>query len=129
MSLIFRAALAHGSLFFLAMGAMGCAQEPSAMRVAGGEPERGKLAIQSYGCVACHTIPGIAGHGANVGPPLENMASQAYVAGVLPNTPRDLVRWLRNPPQVDPLTAMPNLGISEEQARDIAAYLYSKSGP
>lgn len=95
------------------------------MHVPGGEPERGKASIQRYGCIACHTIPGVAGHGSNVGPPLTKMALRGYVGGVLPNTPEDLVRWLRNPPEVDPRTAMPNLGISEAEAKDIAAYLYT----
>jgi cytochrome c len=95
------------------------------MQVAGGDPARGKATVQRYGCIACHTIPGIAGHGSNVGPPLTKMALRAYVGGVLPNTPEDLVRWLRNPPEVDPRTAMPNLGISEAEAKDIAAYLYT----
>ena len=66
------------------------------VRTPGGDPERGKAAIHRYGCGACHTIPGIAGHGANVGPPLSELAARVYLAGVLPNTPENLVRWLRD---------------------------------
>lgn len=95
-----------------------------AAAVPGGQPERGRVAIERYGCVSCHAIPGVLGYGANVGPPLHGMADQAYVAGVIANTPENLVRWLRNPPAVDPRTAMPNLGVSEREARDMAAYLY-----
>lgn len=120
-----RAALQRSCLTFLATAVLGCGERAPVMHVAGGQPERGKSAIQRYGCVACHTIPGVAGHGANVGPPLTHMAVRAYVAGVLPNTPDNLVRWLRNPPLVDPRTVMPNLGVSHEDAADIAAYLYS----
>ncbi|OGB26132.1 MAG: hypothetical protein A3I66_13690 [Burkholderiales bacterium RIFCSPLOWO2_02_FULL_57_36] len=115
----------HWCLLFLIFAVTGCSEKPQTMQVAGGDAARGKASIQRYGCVACHTIPGIAGHGSNVGPPLTKMALRAYVGGVLPNTPEDLVRWLQNPPEVDPRTAMPNLGVSEAEAKDIAAYLYT----
>jgi cytochrome c len=105
--------------------AAGCDHGKPTMQVEGGDAERGKALIGRYGCVACHAVPGIVHHGSNVGPPLDKMAKRAYVGGVLPNTPEDLVRWLRDPPAVDPRTAMPNLGISEAEARDIAAYLYT----
>ena len=93
--------------------------------VSGGVAQRGKLAIERHSCAVCHSIPGIAGPGVNVGPPLGGMAQRAYIAGVLPNQPADMVRWLRDPPAVDPLTAMPNLGLTEAEAKDIAAYLYA----
>lgn len=102
----------------------GCGKQPL-IEVAGGDAERGKRLIQDYGCVACHAVPGIPHHGSNVGPPLEKMGKRVYVAGVVPNTPDQLVRWLRNPPAVDARTAMPNLGISEAEAKDMAAYLYT----
>jgi cytochrome c len=91
----------------------------------GGDPLRGKAAIGRYGCVACHTIPGIPNPGSDVAPPLAHIASRSYIGGVLPNTPADMERWLRNPPAVDPRTAMPNMDISAEDAKDIAAYLYT----
>ena len=90
-----------------------------------GEPKRGRVAIERHGCVACHVIPGIASPGSNVGPPLDKIATRGYIAGVLANTPENMQRWLRDPPSVDPLTAMPNLQLSEQEASDIAAYLYT----
>lgn len=96
-----------------------------AMVVSGGEAARGELLIRGYGCGTCHTIPGIPGANATVGPPLTEMSRQAYIAGVLPNTPESLVRWIQDPQEVDPRTAMPDLGVPEPAARDIAAYLYS----
>jgi cytochrome c len=99
--------------------------EQEAARLTGGRPARGKEAIRHYGCASCHTIPGIRGANALVGPPLSGIASRAYVAGVLPNTPDNLIRWIRNPQQVDSLTAMPNTGVTAADARDIAAYLYT----
>lgn len=105
--------------------AAGCAPAPPQMQVVGGDPQRGLALIERYGCVACHTVPGIPSYGANVGPPLAGMAQRGYLAGVLPNTPEQMVRWLRDPPSVDPRTAMPNLGVSPAEAVHIAAYLYA----
>lgn len=103
----------------------GCSESPPPLHVADGDRGRGKAAIERYGCHACHTIPGIPGYGANVGPPLGKLASRAYLGGVLPNLPHNLVRWLQDPPAVAPGTVMPRLGVSETEARDMAAYLYS----
>lgn len=116
--------IAHLCLLLVAFNSA-CSDSPPQMRVAGGEAERGRAAIQRYGCTSCHVIPGVPGHRANVGPPLTDFAARAYVAGVLPHTPDNLIAWLRNPPLVDPRTAMPNLGVSHAEAADIAAYLYA----
>ena len=89
-----------------------------------GDPVRGRLAIESHGCVACHQVPGIPNPGSSVGPALERLGQRIYLAGVIPNTPDNMVRWLRDPPAIDPRTLMPNTGLSETEARDIAAYLY-----
>jgi cytochrome c1 len=70
-------------------------------------------------------VPGVSGPGSNVGPRLDKIAKRTYVGGVLANTPDNMVRWLRDPQGVDPRTAMPNVGLSEADARDIAAYLYT----
>jgi cytochrome c len=107
-----------------AMLTVACGNEPTTM-VDGGDTTRGKASVERYGCSACHAIPGIANQGSNVGPPLHKIALRGYIGGVLPNTPADMVRWLQNPPAVDPRTAMPNLGVSEAEAKDIAAYLYT----
>lgn len=97
----------------------------AAWSVAGGDPDRGRAAIERHGCGSCHVIPGIREARGRVGPQLVDFASQMYVAGVLANVPENLVRWLQDPRAVDPLTAMPDLGVTEEEARDMAAYLYS----
>jgi cytochrome c len=90
-----------------------------------GDLKRGRELIERYGCGTCHAIPNIAGAHGSVGPPLAGIASRSYLGGVLANTPRNMTRWIREPQVVDPRTAMPNLGISESEARDIAAYLYT----
>jgi cytochrome c oxidase assembly factor CtaG/cytochrome c2 len=91
----------------------------------GGNPQTGQQKLEYYGCPACHTIPGVRGADGLVGPPLTRVASRVYIAGVLPNTPENMVRWLEDPPAVDKLTAMPNMRIPVSDARDIAAYLYT----
>lgn len=90
-----------------------------------GDADRGAATIHHYGCGACHRIPGIPGANGIVGPSLEKMAERGYVGGLLANTPENMIRWLLDPPQVDPTTAMPNMGLREAEARDIAAYLYT----
>ncbi|MGH8742509.1 MAG: c-type cytochrome, partial [Burkholderiales bacterium] len=74
------------------------------------EAERGRRAIDQYACVTCHAIPGIVGSNAPVGPPLAAIATRGFIAGVLPNTPQNMVRWLRHPQAVNPRSAMPDLG-------------------
>jgi mono/diheme cytochrome c family protein len=88
-----------------------------------GDVQRGKLALAQYACHACHTIPGITSSSPNVGPPLQGLASRNLIAGKLANTPENLERWVRDPKAVKPLTAMPDMGVTEMDARDIAAYL------
>jgi cytochrome c1 len=88
-----------------------------------GDPDHGAQLIRQFSCGACHTIPGVRGARGLVGPPLTSFAERTYIAGQLPNTPRNLERWLRDPPAVEPGTAMPNVGLDEPAARDVAAYL------
>ena len=112
----------------LAIGcAAGCDDETkrSAAAMTGGDPDRGRELIAWYGCGSCHTVPGIHGADANVGPPLTRIAERTYVAGVVKNTPENIVQWILNPPGVDPMTAMPNLHVTPADARDIAGYLYT----
>src|SRR3954453_13314873 len=80
-------------------------------------PTRGQLAIGRYGCAGCHTIPGIPGADAVVGPPLNRIGSRSYIA-VLRNTPDNMRRWIHDPPSIDPLTPMPNLRVTDDDARD-----------
>jgi cytochrome c1 len=93
--------------------------------VAGGDPRRGAAAIRAYGCDSCHKIPGIVTANALVGPPLDQWADRHYIAGKLPNEPQFLIQWIRYPQAIEPGTAMPNLGVTEQDARDIGAYLYT----
>ena len=89
----------------------------------GGDPDRGAALIGKFGCGACHTIPGIDRADGLVGPPLNHMGNRVYLAGVLRNTPDNMITWLRDPQSIVPNNAMPDVGLDEQQARDVAAYL------
>lgn len=89
-----------------------------------GDPARGELALRQYACPTCHIIPGMVGAWGLAGPPLNQWARRVYITGALPNTPDNLVRWLQDPQEVSPGTAMPDLGVTERDARDMAAYLF-----
>lgn len=119
-----------GSLLTGAMLMVGAGCDDAEARAAtqmtgGGDVHRGKAAISAYGCGTCHTVPGVRYADGLVGPPLSGMASRMYVGGVAKNTPANLVRWIQDPPAIDPMTAMPRIGVSESDARDIASYLYT----
>ena len=90
-----------------------------------GNAEHGTELIEYYGCGSCHVIPGIYTAQGMVGPPLLYFSRRTMIAGELPNSPDNLVRWLRNPKTIEPGTAMPVLGLSDRDARDVAAYLYT----
>jgi cytochrome c len=91
----------------------------------GGASDRGAAAIARFGCGACHEILGIRDARGLVGPPLQHMAKRAYIAGTIPNTPINMILWLRWPQGLMPKSAMPNMGISLSDSRDMAAYLFT----
>lgn len=97
----------------------GCASREDAAAL------RGAKLISRYGCGSCHTIPGINGADGLVGPPLDHWSRRSYIAGVLPNDPENLVLWISHPQRVIPGVDMPEMGIRDQQAREIAAYLYT----
>jgi cytochrome c len=112
----------------LATALFGCTQHQitqEAEQVSGGNARVGRHLIYSYGCGSCHVIPGVAEAKGTVGPPLQGFAGRIYIAGSLANTPENLFRWITKPQQVVPRSAMPDVGVSERQAHDIAAYLYT----
>lgn len=129
-----KAVAAHGPVaavlaILLAASAIlaSCGQESRRppQEVKGGDPARGAALIQHYGCGTCHTIPGVEGADALVGPPLTHFARRGYIAGELENNAAHLQRWIRDPTKVEPRTAMPDLGVTRQDARDITAYLYT----
>jgi cytochrome c oxidase subunit II len=95
--------------------------------VPGGDPARGHAIVASgaHGCTACHAIPGIRAPRGVAGPPLDGMARRAFIAGQLPNEPDVLVAFLQDPPALVPATGMPDVRLSLDEARDVAAFLYA----
>jgi putative membrane protein len=113
-------------LLAVVLAASGCRhvlEQPP--EVTEGNPNEGRRLIQDYGCGACHVIPGVRGADSLVAPPLTSFARRSFVGGRLANSPENLARWIENPQEIAPGTAMPNLGVSELEARDIAAYLFT----
>ena len=106
-----------------AAGAAGCDGPVAGPAPSAGDADRGRLALHQHGCSSCHVIPGVTGADVHVGPPLGGIASRRLIAGRLANTPEQMVRWIRDPKSIDPLTAMPAVGVAEQDARDMAAHL------
>ncbi len=125
--------LAVGALSaaILALGLTWYAADQSAQRTAiakaltHGDADRAPALITRYGCGGCHTIPGAPGADGKVGPDLSGLVQRVYLGGVLRNTPINLVQWVVNPQRYLARSAMPATGISEPEARDVAAYLYA----
>jgi len=117
-----------GLVFALCLALSACTAGSGAesnSMMATGNAHEGKQLIGQYGCGACHIVPGVRGARGLVGPPLYYWGDRTMIAGELPNTPDNLIRWLENPKAIEPKNAMPDLGLSQEQATDIAAYLYT----
>jgi cytochrome c1 len=117
-------------LFALAIAIAGCNRDDNRANYAysltnGGNASVGREKIMNYGCAGCHTIPGIPDAKSLIAPPLNHMANRTYVGGVVKNTPSNLIQWIQNPPAIDDKTAMPNLHVTFDDARDIASYLYT----
>lgn len=113
------------TLLGLAGALLGCHDSAPARPVPGGEPDAGRRLLADRGCGSCHTIPGVSGATGLVGPPLDHFARRTYIAGEVINNVDFLVRWIEVPQAIEPGTAMPNLGVTEGQARSMAAYLYT----
>jgi cytochrome c2 len=104
-----------------------CAKRPpESDPLTGGNPRAGQQLIARYGCAACHEIKGIAHADSKVGPSLKDTRERGYIAGVVPNSATNLIKWIQHPRDIDPKSAMPDLGVSEAEARDMAAYLYNQ---
>jgi cytochrome c2 len=113
--------LAVTALLLLALAGCG----GTTRSVPNASPARGKQLIEYYGCGACHQIGGVTGADGHVGPSLKLFAGRTTIAGKLPNTLDNLVRWIQHPQRIVPGSDMPELGVPKRGARNIAAYLYS----
>jgi len=118
-----RRVLSAAAVLAVAAQATGCRKGPSPSGL--GDPDRGARLVDVEACGSCHVIPGHAVGSGLAGPPLAGFARRTIIAGLLPNRPGDLVLWLQRPQAVAPGNGMPDMGLTPQQARDIAAYLYT----
>ena len=111
---------------FALMSLCACADKTDAPRViAGADAARGLAVVERVGCASCHRIPGVAWPQGSVGGSLDRFAERSLIAGRLPNQPDTLAQWLRDAPSLSPETGMPPMPITDAEARDVAAYLYT----
>ena len=116
----------HALLMVSMMMLAACAGDSESLpRVSGGDAERGRVVLDRYQCGVCHVIPGVPSAFGKVGPALDQYARRPYLAGKFPNEPETLVRWILDAPSMAPQTAMPAIAMSQQDARDAAAYLYT----
>jgi cytochrome c2 len=113
-------------LVLMAAALAGCSKHTKVDPLSGGNPQAGKQLLDRYGCAACHEIKGVNQARSQVGPSLKEIRDASYVAGVLPNSADNLEKWIMHPREIDPKTAMPDLGVTRAEARDRAAYLYNQ---
>jgi cytochrome c len=130
-----QAGLAIASMAAVALLALGATDAVDGRRdlrshaaaVTGGDPARGEAMFIQYGCGSCHGLKHVRKTGGAVGPPLDGIAIRAMLAGRLDNTPANLETWIRDPQKVSPGTAMPDLNVGQQDARDISAFLYTRA--
>jgi len=120
-----RSRMLHTASVLLAGTMVACGPGDHSDVVTGGSPARGRAELGAVGCGSCHEIPGVRGARGLVGPPLGGIADRTMLAGRSPNTPDNMIAWIRDPQAIEPGTAMPNLGVDERTARDMTAYLYT----
>lgn len=120
-----RRLLALASLFALALAAACKPAPPPDRDVPGGTAALGPAAIQKYGCGTCHIIPGIPGANGRVAQPLLGFSDRSDIGGAIANTPEGLLKWIQDPQSLNRTARMPKLGVTDQDARDIAAYLYT----
>jgi cytochrome c len=123
MSLLVFSALAIAAVGFYFVGTGD--PDPAPFVEVPGDPEAGRVALARMGCAACHAIDGVRAAGGRVGPPLNDLRNQRFIAGRLPNTPQNVARFIVDPQGVSPGSAMPDLRVVDVEARNMVAYLYT----
>jgi mono/diheme cytochrome c family protein len=114
-----------GAFSALFLAACTDGETPVALRIPDGDADLGRALIAVHECGVCHQVPGVRGAHGVVGPSLQAFGRRQFIAGIVPNQPTILLRWLRDAPSIAPNTGMPDLRLPEEEARHVAAYLYT----
>lgn len=122
-----KAAVALALLVAAGAGAAAC--EPNRIEAAraltGGDPERGRELARRYSCGSCHFIPGLSEDPGKLGPTLAGVARREKLGGQVANTPENMTQWIRDPHAMKRGSTMPKLGVSSDDARDLAAFMYT----
>lgn len=105
--------------------AIGTAPTFSLVHQSAGDVDAGRAAFNGYGCTACHTDKPLSVRRGEVGPSLERFANRVTIAGKLANTPQNLEYFIQHPQEVLPGSAMPNLNVTDTDALNMVAYLYT----
>src|ERR1700758_2408704 len=101
----------------------GCSQNFAVLGVQVSPEDRSVPDLMTqYGCPACHTIPRVPGAAGQVGPALAGLGQRSYIAGALPNTPENIVSWIMHPQHFRPGSAMPEMGVTEQDAHRIQIF-------
>jgi cytochrome c len=98
---------------------------PEAREVPDGDPRRGRLALEENGCGYCHYIPGVENADGKIAMPLDDWGDRQLIAGQFPNTIENMIPWIQNPQAMLPNTTMPNISVTDQEARDMTAYLFT----
>jgi cytochrome c1 len=118
--------IVKGALVFTCAALLGgCGDDDLRRPFVGGDAAIGKKLVTQYQCGVCHAIPDVPGAGGATGPALGQFGRLSYIAGGIPNVPPRLVAWLLDPRALKPGTTMPDMGLTEQEARHIAAFLYT----
>ena len=115
-------------LLFLLTLTLACnrAETPAPPSAPPGDAARGKQLMTQYACNVCHIVPGIEGAQGRLGPALAGVASRPAISnGVVRNTPANLRQFIRNPASLNPQSSMPPIGMTEAEAQDITAFLWT----
>jgi cytochrome c2 len=120
-----RCALVAPLVLIALAGCSGKTDPPPEQTIPGASAARGAKLIRHYGCGGCHTIPGIGTAHGVIAPPLTKFSDRMFISGVMSNEPQNLVHWIRFPQNVIPGVNMPDMGVTQKDAKDIAAYLYT----
>ena len=88
------------------------------------EVAQGQKLFLMKGCVGCHSLVAYNAPKGLLGPNLANVGARSYIAaGTLKNTDENLAHWIRFPQDVKHGVLMPNLGVTEDEAKALVAFL------
>jgi cytochrome c len=111
------------SLLLLPILTAGCAKPNTNFQAGSGYSGSVQDKMTQYGCPTCHVIPGVPGAVGKVGPSLDSLAQRSYLAGRLSNNRANLQFWLMHPQSIEPGAAMPEMGVTQGDARQMAEFL------